>query len=367
MPFHSLLSGRPHATLPAVVALLFSATFASPRPSAAQQPGAPSIAEQQTGVRSLIQAVHATSATTVWAAGPRGTVLRTTDGGSTWERRPTQSGDSLEFRDIHALNSDTAWVLAIGNGDKSRIYRTTDGGSSWTLQFMNADKDAFYDCISFGNSTEGIVFGDAVGDRTHILRTTNAGNSWSLLPPDAVPAPLKAEGGFAASGLCAAHDGVRNVYIATGAPGARLLKSTDAGAHWQALETPFVKGQVAGLTAVSFHNNRGVAVAADINRLRNDTSSKVVGITTDGGKTWALTNRPALPGALAGVALVYGAGPDVIVATSYGGASWSTTAGREWTAVTDVVTTGVSAFGRTVWIGGTGGKIWKLEFPASTK
>jgi photosystem II stability/assembly factor-like uncharacterized protein len=327
-------------------------------------PAAPRITEQQSGVTQLIQAVHATSANVVWASGPGGVVLRTLDGGTTWQRRLTPAGDSLQFRDVHALNADTAWVLSIGNGSASRIYRTSDGGSTWALQFINRDSAAFYDCLSFGTSKEGIVFGDAAAGRTHILRTTNGGGTWSLLSERAVPAPLPSEGAFAASGLCVTHGDARNAYIATGAPGARLLKSTDAGATWSALETPFVRGTVAGLTGLSFIGNRGVAVAADINRLRIDTSTKVVGTTTDGGRTWTLANRPPLPGSLSGVTWVPGAGTNTMVAVSYGGAFYSTTLGREWTTIANVVTTGVSAFDRTVWIGGEKGRIWRLDFAA---
>ena len=332
-----------------------------------QAQDAPRIVEQQSGVTQLIQAVHATSANVVWASGPGGVVLRTLDGGTTWQRRPTPAGDSLQFRDVHAIDADTAWVLSIGNGSASRIYRTSNGGATWALQFINRDSAAFYDCLSFGNSREGIAFGDVAAGRTHILRTTNGGESWALLPEHAVPAPLPNEGAFAASGLCVAHGNSQTVYVATGAPGARLFRSTDAGATWRAQETPFVRGTVAGLTGISFIGDRGVAVAADIDRLRNDTSSKVVGTTSDGGRTWTMANRPPLPGALSGVTFVPGAGPDALVAVSYGGAHYSHSAGREWTSFANVVTTGVSAFGTTVWVGGEKGRIWRLDFPALSR
>ncbi|HEY0929006.1 MAG TPA: hypothetical protein VGE27_03720 [Gemmatimonas sp.] len=361
--FTPLATSRAGRTL-CRAALLF-VPLASARANA--QGTAPRITEQQSGVTQLIQAVHATSANVVWASGPGGVVLRTLDGGTTWQRRMTPAGDSLQFRDVHAINADTAWVLSIGNGTASRIYRTSDGGSTWALQFINRDSAAFYDCLSFGNSREGLVFGDATAGRTHILRTTNGGGTWTLLPESVVPAPLPSEGAFAASGLCVAHANARTAYVATGAPGARLFKSTNAGATWSVLETPFVRGTVAGLTGVSFIGDRGVAVAADINRLRTDTSTKVVGITTDGGRTWTLGNRPPLPGSLSGVSWVPGAGNNTIVAVSYGGAFYSTSAGREWTTFANVVTTGVSAIDRTVWVGGEKGRIWRLDFPAATR
>ncbi len=332
--------------------------------AAPAQPVMPRITEQQSSTTQFLQAVHAVSSSVVWVAGYGGVVLRTIDGGATWERRMTPTGDSLQFRDVHALDADRAWILSIGNGSSSRIYHTSDGGSSWVLQFVNRDTAAFYDCLSFGSPESGVAFADASSGRTNILRTMNGGATWELVPAANVPAPLPGEGAFAASGQCVAHDGNGGAYVATGSPGARLFRSPDAGTHWTPLETPFVRGSAAGLTGIAFNGDRGIAVAADIGRLRTDTSSNVVGITTNGGNTWTMGSRPPLPGALAGVAWVAGAGRDVVVTAGYGGAFYSTTAGNDWSLITDLVTAGVSAYDRTVWIGGANGRIWRLDFPA---
>ena len=341
------------------IAAVFTAAIAV---SASAQSG-PRITEQPTGVTSLLQAVHAVNGEIVWAAGHRGTVLRSRDGGSTWERFETPAGDTLEYRDVHAVNADTAWILSAGDGPKSRIYRTTNGGATWRLQFINPDTSAFYDCLSFGTSLQGVAYGDASQKRTNILRTDDAGATWKLLAPAAVPYPLPGEGAFAASGRCVVHGNPTTVYVATGAPGARLFRSRDAGRTWTVENTPFTRGIAAGLTGLSFvDGTRGIAVAADINKLRTDTSQAVVGITTDGGRTWELRPRPPLPGALAGVTWVRDAGPGVAVAVGFGGAFYTLDEGRTWTTITDQVTTGVDAFGRTAWIGGANGKLWRLDF-----
>lgn len=323
----------------------------------------PRITERPTGVTTLLQAVHAVNSEVVWAAGHRGTVLRSRDGGRTWERVETPAGDTLEYRDVHAVSVDTAWILSAGDGSKSRIYRTTDGGATWRLQFINPDPSAFYDCLSFGTSLQGVAYGDASHQRTNLLRTDDAGATWTLLAPAAVPSPLPGEGAFAASGRCVVHGNATTVYVATGAPGARLFRSRDAGRTWVVENTPFTRGTAAGLTGLSFvDGTRGIAVAADINKLRTDVSQAVVGVTTDGGRTWQLRTRPPLPGALAGVTWVPDAGPGVAVAVGFGGAFYSLDEGRSWTTITDQVTTGVDAFGRAVWIGGANGKLWRLDF-----
>ena len=144
------------------------------------------ITEQTSGTPKLLQAVHAVSERVVWASGHGGMVLRSVDGGDRWEARPTASGDSLEFRDVHAIDADTAWIMSSGSGAKSRIYRTTNGGASWTLQFMNPDTAAFYDCLSFGRGRgrTGIRAGNTAGISASISTGTGA-----YACPDAGPEP----------------------------------------------------------------------------------------------------------------------------------------------------------------------------------
>ena len=344
-----------------ISALLLGATSLSSQ-------AAPRVTEQQSNTTQLIQAVHAVSNDVVWGAAHGGVVLRTIDGGAHWEVKPTPAGDSIEFRDVHALNADTAWIMSAGSGKASRIYRTNDGGATWALQNINADTAAFYDCITFLTPKIGVVFSDASNNRagalsTNILRTENAGTTWMLLDARVVPAPLPGEGGFASSGLCAVSADAKTAFIATGSPGARLMRSRDSGKTWTVENTPFVHGKVAGLTGLDFTDaNHGIAVAADINRLRGDTSTAVVGVTSDGGRTWDMRTRPPLPGALSGVAWVRGAGPDVAVVVGFGGSFFTTDAGKTWTTLNNGTFTGVAAFGRTAWIAGGGGAIVRLDW-----
>src|SRR6476660_3239137 len=60
-----------------------------------------------------------------WASGSKGTFIRTTDGGETWQARKVPGAEELDFRDVEALDGYTAWLLSIGNGPESRIYKTT--------------------------------------------------------------------------------------------------------------------------------------------------------------------------------------------------------------------------------------------------
>lgn len=350
-----------HARLTMFARVAVSTAFVPLALHAQGSAGAPRITMQEFGGNALIFAVHASSEQVVWASGTGGTILRTTDGGVTWQRRSVAGGDSLQFRDIHGFGADTAFALAIGNGEASRIYRTNDGGTSWQEQFRNRDSAAFYDCFTFLDARRGVVFGDAANGRTHVLRTTNGGEHWSLLAPNAVPAPLAGEGAYAASGRCVVHAGER-VFIATGGPGSRLFVSEDGGESFSVRETPFVRSASAGTSGWAFRDaQHGIGVAGDMTNLRGDSAQAVVAVTADGGRSWTLRARPPLPGALTGVTWVPGAGGETAVAAGFGGVFSTTDGGRSWSTHSDQGFAGLDAFNRTAWVGGRG-RIMRLDW-----
>lgn len=95
---------------------------------------APRWTVQTSGVNQRLRGVSAVSEQVAWASGAGSTVLRTVDGGLTWQKFVVSS-DTLDFRDIDAIDEQTAYVMSIGNGPTSRIYKTTDAGTTWKLQF----------------------------------------------------------------------------------------------------------------------------------------------------------------------------------------------------------------------------------------
>src|SRR4051812_43171986 len=122
--FRFLILGHRRRRFLAVLALLSTSPFCLCR--AQWSP-------QQSGTTARLRAVSAVSAQVAWASGARGSVLRTVDGGATWQALTVPGAGELDFRDVHAVDHRTAHVLSIGAGDLSRIYQTTDAGATWTL------------------------------------------------------------------------------------------------------------------------------------------------------------------------------------------------------------------------------------------
>lgn len=316
---------------------------------------------QASGTAALLQAVSAVNQRVVWVSGHGGTVLRSLDGGTTWEAFVVPGADSLQFRDLHAFDADRAVLLSAGPGDRSRIYVTADGGRSWTLRFQNADPRAFFDCLDFWDAREGVAFSDAVDAEFVLLRTADGGQTWEPIPAIRMPGALGGEGSFAASGACLVVRPPGYAWIGTGAaPQARVLRTADRGATWTVSVAPIVAGSAAGISALVFRDSlRGLALGGDFATAR--TRGPRVALTTDGGRSWRPAGEPALEGAIYGAAWVPGARAPTVVAVGPGGTSFSTDFGTTWAPLDTVAHWAVAFVGPAAgWAVGPRGRITKL-------
>jgi photosystem II stability/assembly factor-like uncharacterized protein len=323
---------------------------------------APVWTSQSSGVTARLRGVSAVSERVAWASGSAGTVVRTTDGGSTWQPLPIPGGEKLDFRDIDAISDHVAYVLSIGNGESSRIFKTTDGGRTWVNQFTNTDPKAFFDAMAFWDAERGIAFSDSIDGRLVILRTDNGGKNWTLLPAEGLPAALENEGAFAASGTNVAVFGREHVWIGTGAAAvSRVLRSTDGGRTWAAASTPLAAGPSAGIFSVAFRDaQHGIVVGGDYRKESEAIDNAA--ITSDGGRTW--TKVSGLSGFRSVVSHVPGT-PSSWMAVGPQGADQSTDDGKTWTPVTGA--SGLHTFSfakgsRVGWGAGEKGAVMKLTF-----
>ena len=171
--------------------------------------------------------------------------------------------------------------MSAGPGDKSRIYKTSDAGEHWTLQLTNPDPKGFFDAIAFWDAQHGIVVGDPLEGRAEVLTTDDGGASWQRRNP---PGALPNEGSFAASNSCLTLFGERDVWFATGGPGAaRVFHSNDRGRTWTVATTPIRNdGPSAGIFSLAFADARhGIAVGGDYSKDKEDRQN--IALTTDGG------------------------------------------------------------------------------------
>ena len=321
----------------------------------------PSWTIQTSGVTSRLRGVSAVSERVAWASGAGSTVLRTEDGGVTW-RKLNVTTDTLDFRDVDAIDAQTAYTLSIGNGPASRIYKTTDGGKTWTMQFKNDDPKAFLDAMSFWDANNGIVFGDSVDGQLYILTTNDGGRNWSRVPTTNLPPALEGEGAFAASGTNIALFGKSHAWIGTGAGAkARVLRTSDRGRTWQVADTPLAAGPSIGIFSIAFRDARhGVVVGGDYKKEQEAVDN--LAVTSDGGATWKLVK--GLSGFRSVVAYVPGAKTSTLIALGPSGGDYSTDGGQTWKPIDGPGFDTFSFVPRKAigWASGANGAIGQLTF-----
>ncbi len=333
------------------------AVDATPAPDAAPRL---TMTVQPSGSSALIQAIAPVDERVVWVSGHRGTVLRTVNGGESWTSHPVPDADSLQFRDIHAADATTAWVMSAGTGAVSRIYHTANAGASWTLQHVNPDSAGFYDCFAFWDARHGFLYGDEVGGRLVVRTTADGGATWTRVPDAALPAAQPGEGGFAASGTCALTQGDRFGWIATGnAARPRVLRTTDRGATWQLAEAPLPGGEGNGLASIAMQTpQRGYAFGGSIG---TPSAAPAIGArTTDGGVTWTPMPPTPLAGAVYGAAAIPTSDGVIVVNPRGLAVSWD---GAQSWALADSTASWAVGFAspRVGWAVGPRGRIVRLD------
>jgi photosystem II stability/assembly factor-like uncharacterized protein len=326
----------------------------------------------------------------VWAAGGGGTYVVTKDGGETWKAAVVRGAEKLQFRDVYGVSEKEAYLMSVSVANppietEFRIYKTVDGGATWTIEFTNHLKNAFYDCFSFWTPTRGITHSDSVNGVFPDIRTTD-GKTWHSIAAHMPPA-LKGESSFAASGTCIATEGEKNAWIATGGSTiARILATRDGGNTWTAYDTPLLSSPSAGGISVAFRDaSNGFLGGGDL----SSNGSAETAESDNGGRTWNVTNKPPVKGAVFCVAYVRGKCHDehrddeefdrkgdheydhtvVITAESApkftsGSAAWTPDEGRTWFELPQVSGYWAVAFAnpKAGWFVGNGGKILKVSF-----
>jgi photosystem II stability/assembly factor-like uncharacterized protein len=316
---------------------------------------------QPSGSDSELRGVGVLDATHAWASGSGGTVLRTQDGAH-WDKLVVPGGETLDFRDLEALDEKTVILMSAGTGDAARIFRSSDGGVTWTLAHTNPDKDGFYDAMAFWDAKNGIVMGDPVGGRFVVRVTDDGGATWAAPHALAMPEALPGEGAFAASGTClfAVKGGADAVFVTGGAKVARIFHTRDGGRSWTAAPTPAPAGNASsGLFSVAFLDpKRGFAAGGDY---KQPAFAGLNGIRTeDGGATWTPAPLSAT-GFYSGVVPVPGSKED-LVAVGLAGSALSHDGGRTWTRWGDAPLNAVAfSDSRTGWAVGPKGAIVKFS------
>ena len=194
-----------------------------------------------------LESVHSFNQATAIAVGAAGTIIKTTDGGCSWDFK--NSGTDEWLRDVFFVDDQIGWVA----GNHGIILKTIDGGNTWVIQ--NSSTYTLYS-IHFINTNTGW----AVGTFGKILKTTDGGSSWTV-------------SSFGTNVFSSVFFADENHGWICGWFGS-ILKTTDGGLTW----TPVGVSAIDNFFSLSFSDNlKGVAVGTGY-----------IARTSDGGNTWGL-------------------------------------------------------------------------------
>jgi len=218
-----------------------------------------------------IRSLSVPSEKIIWASASKGMVARSTNEGVDFEWMQVKGYEKRDFRAMHAWNDQEAIIVAVAA--PAVILKTKDGGASWDKVYENSDTSMFLDAIHFSDQYNGTIIGDPIDGRLFILTTKNKGATWEELPKNYFESTLNnGEAFFASSNSNLIHIGKDNIFV-TGGLSSRLWRNGVAEA------LPLLQGTSstgANSIAISPNGNSVIIVGGDF---ANDTiaSQNIIG------------------------------------------------------------------------------------------
>lgn len=220
-----------------------------------------------------------------WVPAPTLFFTKTKDGGETWSGGTIPMGPEPYASNVCPLSHELAWASGVDSNFTSYVLRTTDGGQSW--QRMLEDKftgpTSYVDFVHFWDEQNGIVAGDPAPSDTdpvpffEIYRTTDGGATWQRVPSANIPLPNNEYGAGGDYDVRGDHIWFSAIDPNDGG-GKRIYHSPDRGQSWQAIDPPDTRF-VAWSFADSLH---GIVV----NPRPAANLPITIRYTADGGANW---------------------------------------------------------------------------------
>jgi photosystem II stability/assembly factor-like uncharacterized protein len=190
--------------------------------------------------------IHFVDQNVGFIAGTDGFILKSTDGGTTWEKK--QTGVTAHLISIYFVDQNHGWAV----GTDGTVLLTTNGGNTWQ-KIHDADilGNASFQDVFFTNRLTGWVVGNSI-----VIRTYDGGYTWSKLDDYASE--------------------YRNVYFENSNTGwivdynGAILSTEDGGDTWHTETVP-----VSPLVTISYENKGYLYVGGSINGIMKRYSGKV--------------------------------------------------------------------------------------------
>ncbi len=280
-------------------------------------------------------------------------VHKSTDGGRTWvninqgiDARSGSSGDHIPAFSL-AIDSNNPEVLWAGMSNHNDVYRSADGGATWekrgtgivetignltvrgiTVQPGNSNVVYIAGEIADHNSTGGVIQGklfDLV--RGVVYKSSDGGQNWGAVW----------RGDNLARHIIIDPTNVKTIYVSTGifdreaansrlefneAGGVGILKSTDGGVSWAAINNGLANLYVGALAMHPGDPRRLVAGTGNAAYTRGGG----IYVSTDSGDSWAYAGGQhigAVEFSTSHPSIAYAAGAREFFRSADGGQTWT--------------------------------------------
>ncbi|TAL68252.1 MAG: hypothetical protein EPN82_11205 [Bacteroidetes bacterium] len=205
-----------------------------------------------------------------WVLMKKDSILNTTNGGKTWTKNyietidPGLNYDNYHFICVYFIDDFNGWVGASSN----RLYHSTDRGVHWskTLLFYNVVEGGIYNIQFTDNQTGWATLSDEKNTK-YLIKTTDAGATWQIVNSSEVTGYSSLT--FVDKNIAYCFGDYSNNNMKFGA----IYKTTDEGISW---EKVFSDSSVTFNKIFFINPNTGWAL----------TKSNKFFKTTDGGETW---------------------------------------------------------------------------------
>jgi photosystem II stability/assembly factor-like uncharacterized protein len=173
-----------------------------------------------------LSSISVVDANTAWASGYR-TLLKTTDGGANWDVVYYSTSMYEGVPDVCAVDANNAWAILIDATLTSYIFKTSDGGATWVKLYTRPYSSGIIGRLSAVDSTTAWAVGGGLlsgpSSTGTIIKTSDMGATWQEQTPTGAPAFLNV----------LARD-ASNAWVAGNGT---VMRTTDGGASWATMYT----------------------------------------------------------------------------------------------------------------------------------
>lgn len=229
--------------------------------------GGSSLTWQKPPVKATLRAVDVSSATRAVAVGDDGTIIASANGGAAWTARASPVKAELRAVDLAGAGG---WAVGAGG----TVLRTTDTGASWQAQAAGTSEDLSA-VVALSDTQAWVGGGDEWGDLDAVLlHTVDGGVTWSSTRlVDASGSAVRGEIGALCASAGKVWAGGSDWAPDDDVPTGFVARSTDGGATWQIVSL----SGMSRVRAVACSPSGAVWAVGD---------SGAAFRSTDGGATW---------------------------------------------------------------------------------